>query len=82
MRGNQGKIYEHSNESYAHFNYNNPELFEACSYSLKSFALCFTLLNKTDKCRSSGAFAYFFAVIIGIGLTNLLQDKRRIHLAC
>lgn len=56
-RGNQGEIYEHNNESYARFNYNDPGLFEVCCCSWKPFALCLSPLHWTDKHESSIKFA-------------------------
>lgn len=56
-RGNQGEIYEHNNESYARFNYNDPGLFEVCCCSWKPFALCLSPLHWTDKHGSSTKFA-------------------------
>lgn len=69
-KGNQGEIYEHNNESYACFNYNNPGPFEVCCCSWQWFALCLSPLQWTDKYGSSVTFACWwkfllFVVIFG-----------------
>lgn len=70
-RGNQEEIYEHNNESYACFNYNNPDRFEVCCCPL----------YWTDKHGSRIKFAccweffYYFLMFVSIAVNKLQQKE-------
>lgn len=70
---NQGEIYEHNNESFACFNYNNPGLFEVCFCSWKSFALC--PLCWTDEHGLSVKYACSWDFCVSLNLSVLLLTK-------